>query len=183
MKKYNLSKCIEYVVILSTYCLNLGLYLEIIYFCKKWMLYILQILMNAKARRVFMETARIMSIPTPVVVSQATQGLSARLVREFVFILKIVLLNKSSFWTKFHIWLSFQILMNVLVLHAYSGTVRTKSIDMFVIVYLAILDSFVTQVHASMFSFFVFQRSLSLNAVLYKHISFFRHWWMCEFPV
>lgn len=108
------------------YCLNLGLYLEIIYFCKKWMLYIWQILMNAKARRVFMETARIMSIPTPVVVSQATQGLSARLVREFVFILKIVLLNKSSVWTKFHIWLSFQILMNVLVLHAYSGTVRTK---------------------------------------------------------
>lgn len=53
--------------------------------------------MNAKARRVFMETARIMSIPTPVVVSQATQGLSARLVREFVFILKIVILNKSSF--------------------------------------------------------------------------------------
>lgn len=53
--------------------------------------------MNAKARRVFMETARIMSIPTRVVVSQATQGLSARLVRELLFILKIVLLNKSSF--------------------------------------------------------------------------------------
>lgn len=40
--------------------------------------------------------------------------------------------------------------MNALVLHAYSETVRTESIDMFVTVYLAILDSFVTQVYASM---------------------------------
>lgn len=40
--------------------------------------------MNAKARRVYMETARTMSISTPVVVTQATQGRSARLVEYYV---------------------------------------------------------------------------------------------------
>lgn len=57
--------------------------------------------MNVKVRHVFMETAQTMLIPTRVIVIRATQGRSARLVRVFVFILKllyyiIVILNKIS---------------------------------------------------------------------------------------
>lgn len=57
---------------------------------------------------------------------------------------KIALIHNRHFEQNFTSDLSFQIVMNALVLHAYSETVRTKSIDMFVTVYLAILDSFVT---------------------------------------
>lgn len=58
-------------------------------------------------------------------------GTQCQIGRVLFFILKLPYYISRHFEQHFTSDLSFQILMNALVLHVYSGTVRTKSIDMF----------------------------------------------------